>query len=97
MRNRARFEGGERNTFACHVCVHNTRIVDQPLGSGLCPLCYELAGWENSVFDNCADAGVARERDRLIAELEKRGGDAAKVRRTFAELFSYVPPEPLQR
>lgn len=83
---RAGFRRGE-STYKCECCRRLTRRVDQ--SSNLCTECWELAGIENSVYDRCATPEDARVAVQYVDVIVARGGDLAKVRRNFADLFAW--------
>jgi hypothetical protein len=86
MQNRKHFRHG-RNVFACEVCGRQTRDAGDNSNSNCCPECYELAGWQNAVFDGVELGEIAPERDRLVAKAVNQGSDEARIRREFPELF----------
>ena len=68
-------------TFKCDVCSRLTRHTGaQAMGSELCPLCWDLAGFENELSDNGGqphDEHTLPAIRGLLAELAKRGGNMA--------------------
>lgn len=82
-----RFRAG-RGVFTCSICKRRTRDSGQALSADCCFECYELAGLQNTVYDGVATASeLAPERDRFTAIISARGGDLARVRREFSELW----------
>src|SRR4051812_37203088 len=67
--NNSHFRRGQ-STFTCNCCKRLTRDTGvQSIGPDLCPQCYELAGLENCVQDNCFTDHDAREAKSLVQEL----------------------------
>lgn len=88
-----RFRRGE-STFKCHICRRGTRYTGvQSVGSSLCPECYELAGLENMVQDGEDLGTVVAERDSLLREIAKKGGDVDMVKKCCSILWR-KPKEP---
>ena len=49
-----------QSTYFCHVCHKQTRDTGRgEVGTGLCYLCFELAGWENLHSDEDHDGEFA--------------------------------------
>ena len=91
MRRNNFSRGFGKSTFECGTCGRQTRITHQPSDSTCCFECWELAGWQNSVWDNGMDDQTIAARDALIATIIKRGGDADAVRAEFPDLFPEGP------
>jgi len=74
----SRFQRGT-GVYSCHVCGRKTRSTGDNGQSELCPQCYELAGYENSLSDNgiaqCREWGEGPAVLALVNELERKGGD----------------------
>lgn len=88
MRSNSHFSRGSA-VFTCDCCGRRTRHTGvQSVGSETCPQCYDLAGYQNSVWDGDPIADIAPERDRLLAAAVKAGGDEAKIRKEFRDLFA---------
>ena len=91
MMNRTRNSRFQRGSgvYVCRVCERRTRATGvQALGSELCPQCWDLAGWDNSVNDgNSTLDEVMAERDRLLREAIKGGGSEAKIKAAFDFLW----------
>lgn len=80
------FQRFGRGVFNCDTCGRSTREAGQG-NDHLCPQCWELAGWENSVLDGESVESVAKVRDQYVASAVAKGGDFAKIRRHFATLW----------
>lgn len=76
-----------RSVYTCDCCGRRTRETTV-VGSDLCGECYDLAGLQNCVWDGCFTAEDRPERDRILARIVKLGGDEAKVRAEFRDLFN---------
>lgn len=74
--------------FNCSTCGRLTRITSQPRDYPDCAHCYDLAGLENMVWDGNAEPRDMAERDRLLKDIEGKGGNPAKVRAAFGDLFA---------
>lgn len=90
--NHSHFRKGS-GVYTCRCCARLTRGTGaQALGSDLCPQCYELAGYENCVQDNCFDANDAVICQGLVRELVAKGVPLETVKRKFdllpAEVFA---------
>jgi hypothetical protein len=79
--------GAGKTVFTCDCCGRQTRITHQPTDCTSCFECWELAGWQNSVWDGTPLEEVVTARDDLLATIVARGGDEAAVRGEFSELF----------
>lgn len=88
MRNN-RFNHG-RSTFTCSTCGRLTRLSGQGQDSECCFECWELAGYQNSVWDNGNLGGADGTVLELLRTIERRGGDVARVRADFKDLFDVV-------
>ena len=90
MNNGKYFERGGRGVYKCVICDRSTRVTTQ-CDDHLCPECWDLAGLENTVFDNGAELarewGTDKERDALLAKAVKRGANGDKIKKNFPELF----------
>ena len=90
MRTGKYFERYGKGVYKCVICKRGTRVTTQG-NDDLCPECWELAGLENTVFDNgkelAREWGVAKERDALFAKAVKQGSDGDKMKAQFKELF----------
>jgi hypothetical protein len=86
MNNRFR-RGFGATVFTCGCCGRKTRLSGQSLGAECCLECWELAGLQNMIFDGGTVEEIAGERDRYLATIVKRGGDEAKVRREYPDLW----------
>ena len=78
-----------RGTFVCHVCNRKTRDTGQGVDH-LCMECYEICGYDNMINDSGADepdAVTLKECNRLLKKIEKRGGDAARVKKFNAYIW----------
>ncbi len=87
MINKSHFVNvGQGSVFHCRICWRRTRHVDQAIGSGLCPQCEEICGYDNSVNDNHFVPGsdeygfALTVCEDLLAVIVKRGGDAKAVK-----------------
>jgi len=91
MKSNSHFQRGSA-VFTCECCGRRTRKTGvQYCSSRTCPQCFELAGMENIILDSCGTAAeLAGERDRLIKAALKGGGDEARIRRSFSELFAAI-------
>ena len=78
---------GSGSTFTCNVCGRKTRQAGQAIGCDLCPECYEIAGWDNSVNDNHYKVGskdfedIRSECEELLAKAVKQGSDGERIKR----------------
>lgn len=87
MRNNSHFS--RAGAFTCDCCGRRTRHTGvQSVGSQTCPQCYDLAGYQNSVWDGDPIADIAPVRDELLAAAVKAGGNEAKIRSEFRDLFA---------
>lgn len=87
MKRHNGFERGlGRSTFKCQSCGRMTRYTGvQSLGTGICPDCFEIAGYDNTINDNGLKGrelaeNVAAAEDHL-ANIAAKGGDVARVKR----------------
>ena len=80
MRKMNRFERGS-GCYVCQACGHRTRRTGDGAGVGVCELCYEIGGCENTMSDNEPESEdyrqAATDLIRLNAQLEAR--NASKV------------------
>lgn len=96
--NRKHFRAGQRPTFVCSACGRRTRDTGEGV-THLCAQCFHIAGIDNEINDNDWRPGEdmweqrRQECDKLLLQIERKGGDASKVR----ELNSYVWPDSLAR
>lgn len=79
-----------RSTYVCRICSQNTRetgLGEQ--GVELCALCYDLAGFENSMNDDgLVEAQQFKDRVlKLIGKVEARGRGDAGWRSVFSKLI----------
>jgi tRNA G26 N,N-dimethylase Trm1 len=81
-----RFQQG-RGVFVCECCGRRTRDSGQSVSSECCYECYELAGWQNAVWDNGFDAEIASARDQLVAAAVRKGSNEARIRKEFSDLW----------
>jgi hypothetical protein len=87
MEMKRHFQRFGRGVYNCAICARKTREAGQG-NDHLCPECYELAGWENSVLDGGSVEEVAAERDRLLAKAVSQGSDEARMRKSFVQLWA---------
>ena len=84
-----RFQRGS-GCFKCGVCGRMTRHTGvQGTDSDCCPQCYDLAGWQNSVWDGCFEKKDIVYRDELIQDIAKKGGDVEAVKAEMRDLFAF--------
>lgn len=76
-----------RGVYTCATCGRRTREVSVE-GSDDCEDCFDLAGLQNSVWDGCFTEHDVPERDRILARIVDRGGDGARVKAAFRDLFA---------
>ena len=81
-----RFQRGHRPVFICATCGRSTRLTGQG-NDELCAECWELAGLENSVLDGTPFSEIASERDYLVNQAVKRGGNLEQIRKHFSDLY----------
>jgi hypothetical protein len=83
-------------TYICVCCGHNTRWTgEQGVGSKLCPICWDLAGYENMVQDGDMDDETGNHVTSLFLELKaKRTPEQyAKALKSCDLLEAYYPGE----
>lgn len=76
-----------RSVYTCRTCGRRTRETTV-MDSDNCADCYDLAGIQNAVWDGCFEEGDRPYRDAALAAVVKKGGDEAKIRAAFADLFA---------
>ena len=83
------------STFICECCGHNTRFTgNQALGSKTCPICWDLAGFENMEQDDQMTEAHGAEVARLFLELKARSeAEYQKALKSFDLLAAYFPKE----
>lgn len=95
MARKSTFTKGS-TTFICTSCGHNTRNTgDQSIDAKVCPICWDLAGYENSFQDGELDAEGGKYVTGLFLELKaKRTPEQyAKALNSFDLLVEYYPVE----
>ena len=91
MRNRNSSFGRRTPTYVCGLCGVTTRETgDGESGCELCVDCYNLCGMDNEVNDDGRDVrpDEVKERERRLASIAKKGGNADKVKGFCGYLFS---------
>jgi hypothetical protein len=83
------FERGGRGVYKCYVCGRGTRRSTQEGDSELCSDCWDLAGSDNTHNDEGREptAEELRFYELAVADIVKKGGDAAKVRSAFPYIW----------
>jgi hypothetical protein len=76
--------------FVCEDCGRSTRITHQPIGTTCCYECWEIAGYQNSVWDGDKPQEVAPQVVALAKTIVQRGGDLAKLRNEYPEIFAFI-------
>jgi hypothetical protein len=76
--------------FVCEDCGRSTRITHQPIGTTCCYECWEIAGYQNSVYDGDKPQKVAPQVAALAKTIVQRGGDLAKLRTEYPEIFAFI-------
>lgn len=84
------------STYICVCCGHNTRWTgEQGVGSKLCPICWDLAGYENMQQDGDMDDATGKHVTSLFLELKaKRTPEQyAKALKSCDLLEAYYPAD----
>jgi hypothetical protein len=76
--------------FKCEGCGRQTRTTHQPDNTRYCYECWELAGYQNSIWDGEKPADIAAPVRALLATIVERGGSAAAVRADLVDLFKAI-------
>ena len=85
-----RFKAGS-GCFKCRMCKRNTRDTGDNGSVELCPQCYELAGYENTVLDGEAlTAGDEANIKAAFAQLRDFPDASAKAIAGWRETFSIL-------
>ena len=75
MRPMNRFAKGS-GCYVCDVCGYKTRRTGDGANVGVCDLCYEIGGIENTMLDNAPESEACRDAEAelpvLLARLESR-------------------------
>ena len=91
MANHKHFRRGT-GVFTCACCGRKTRTTYQPDYTDFCFECWELAGHENMLSDNGEEEYIAhgylKERDELLADAVKRGGNEQAIRDEYSDIFA---------
>jgi hypothetical protein len=98
MAKRNTFTKAAGSTYKCDTCGRGTRNTgDQPIGSRLCPQCYELAGIENEISDGYRTQADAQPQiDNLMAAIRAKGGNPdAEFASLLPKPAAAVAPAPL--
>jgi len=88
-----RFKHGS-GVYQCAVCQRRTRATVESCDDvGYCGPCYDLAGLQNSMWDDGQEDWIVKARDGLLAKIIRGKGNEQAVRSHFSALFTTPIPE----
>ena len=71
MRNLNRFAKGS-GCYTCNVCGYRTRKTGDGANVGVCELCYEIGGCENTMADNNPESEEYKDAERDLITLNRK-------------------------
>lgn len=71
MRPLNRFAKGS-GCYTCDACGHRTRRTGDGANVGVCELCYEIGGCENTMSDNSPESEAYKDAERDLITLKRK-------------------------